>query len=130
LDPNSIVSFGNLQRCLAHSQTEDFYTGESGRESQGGALVCRLYKPEKIMTLLQHAELAVANGSRRRRPARKLGISDQTFTAVARSTGRRKVDQAKRLNALEPENVKLKAVDGGALAGKTNPAGRGGGKLF
>jgi putative transposase len=65
------------------------------------------YKPEQIMTLLRQVEVVIANGKLTPQACREAGISEQTFY---RWHGGLKLDQAKRLKALEQENAKLKRL--------------------
>jgi putative transposase len=68
------------------------------------------YKPEQIMTLLRQVEVVVANGKTTPQACREAGISEQTFYRWRKEYGGLKLDQAKRLKALEQENVKLKRL--------------------
>jgi transposase len=87
------------------------------------------YKPEQIMTLLRQVEVVVANGQLTPQACQEAGISEQTFYRWRKEYGGLKLDQAKRLKALEQENAKLKRLVAELSLEKTDPAGRGGGKL-
>jgi putative transposase len=68
------------------------------------------YKPEQIMTLLRQVEVVVANGKRTPQACREAGISEQTFYRWRKEYGGLKLEQAKRLKALEQENARLKRL--------------------
>jgi len=68
------------------------------------------YKPEQIMTLLRQVEVVVAHGKTTPQACREAGISEQTFYRWRKEYGGLKLDQAKRLKALEQENAKLKRL--------------------
>ena len=66
------------------------------------------YKPEQIIGKLREAEVALAQGQTAAQVCRGLGISEQTFYRWRRVYGGLKVEQAKRLKALEQENTRLR----------------------
>jgi putative transposase len=68
------------------------------------------YKPEQIMTLLRQVEVVIANGQTTPQACREAGISEQTYYRWRKEYGGLKLDQAKRLKALEQENAKLKRL--------------------
>ena len=68
------------------------------------------YKPEQIMTLLRQVEVMIANGQTTPQACREAGITEQTFYRWRKEYGGLKLDQAKRLKALEQENAKLKRL--------------------
>ena len=43
-------------------------------------------------------------------PCRKLGVTEQTYYRWKKEYGGLRVDQAERLKALEPENLRLKQI--------------------
>jgi transposase-like protein len=67
-------------------------------------------KPEQIMALLRQVEVVIANGQTTPQACREAGISEQTFYRWRKEYGGLKLDQAKRLKALEQENAKLKRL--------------------
>jgi transposase-like protein len=69
----------------------------------------KVYKPEEIVNLLRHVEVAVANGKTTEQAAREAGIVEQTYYRWRKEYGGLKVDQAKRLKELEQENGNLVA---------------------
>jgi transposase-like protein len=68
----------------------------------------RRYTPEQIMGKLREAEVALAQGQTAAQVCRSLGIAGQTFYRWRREYGGLKVQQAKRLKALEQENARLR----------------------
>jgi transposase-like protein len=68
------------------------------------------YKPEQIMTLLRQVEVVIANGRTTPQACREAGISEQTYYRWRKEYGGLKLEQAKRLKALEQENAKLKRL--------------------
>jgi transposase-like protein len=66
------------------------------------------YTTEQIIHLLREAEVEVAKGFPIKEIVRKLGITEQTYYRWRKAYGGLKMDQAKRLKALEKENVRLK----------------------
>lgn len=68
------------------------------------------YKPEQIMTLLRQVEVGIANGRTTPQACREAGISEQTYYRWRKEYGGLKLEQAKRLKALEQENAKLKRL--------------------
>jgi len=68
----------------------------------------KLYTPEQIIGKLREAEVALAQGETAAQVCRTLGIAEQTFYRWRREYGVLKVEQAKRLKALEQENARLR----------------------
>jgi putative transposase len=62
------------------------------------------------MALLRQVEVVIANGQTTPQACREAGISEQTFYRWRKEYGGLKLDQAKRLKALEQENAKLKRL--------------------
>jgi len=58
--------------------------------------------------MLREAEVAMAQGQTVGQVCRSLGIVEQTFYLWRREYGGLKIEQAKRLKALEQENARLK----------------------
>jgi transposase-like protein len=78
--------------------------------SEGGIMARKNYTTEKIIHLLREAEVEIAKGVSTKEVARKLGISEQTYYRWRKTYGGLKIDQAKRLKALERENARLKQL--------------------
>jgi putative transposase len=66
------------------------------------------YTPEQIIGKLREAEVALAQGETAGQVCRTLGIAEQTLYRWRREYGGLKVEQAKRLKALEQENARLR----------------------
>ena len=66
------------------------------------------YTPEQIIGKLREAEVALALGETATQVCRTLGIAEQTFYRWRREYGGLKVEQARRLKALEQENARLR----------------------
>jgi putative transposase len=66
------------------------------------------YTPEQIIGKLREAEVALAQGETAGQVSRSLGIAEQTFYRWRREYGGLKIEQAKRLKALEQENARLR----------------------
>jgi len=66
------------------------------------------FTPEQIIGKLRGAEVAMAQGQTVAQVCRGLGIAEQTFYRWRREYGGLKVEQAKRLKALEQENARLR----------------------
>ena len=68
------------------------------------------YSTEQIVTKLRQAEVALGRGLRTPQVYKKLGISEQTYYRWRKEYGGLGLDQAKRLKALEQENLRLKKL--------------------
>ena len=66
------------------------------------------YSTEQIVTKLRQAEVELDRGLRAPQVCKKLGISEQTYYRWRKEYGGLGLDQAKRLKALEQENLRLK----------------------
>ena len=68
------------------------------------------YTPEEILQHLRTVELDTGKGLAVLDAWRKLGIAEQTYYRGKKEYGGLRVDQAKRLKALEQENLRLKRI--------------------
>ena len=69
------------------------------------------YSTEQIVTKLRQAEVELGRGLRPPpQVCKKLGISEQTYDRWRKEYGGLRLDQAKRLKALEQENLRLKKL--------------------
>ena len=68
------------------------------------------YKPEQIVTVLRQIEVAMANRKSTPQARKETGIHTQTYYRWRKEYGGLKVEQAKRLKALEKENTRLKRL--------------------
>ena len=70
----------------------------------------RRFSTEQIIPKLRQAEVELGRGLRPPQVCKKLGISEQTYYRWRKEYGGLRLDQAKRLKALEQENARLKRV--------------------
>ena len=68
------------------------------------------YKPEQIVNLLRQIAGAIGNGKTTPQACRDAGVTAQTYYRWRKEFGGLKLDQAKRLKALEKENGRLKRL--------------------
>ena len=68
----------------------------------------RKHTAEQIIGKLREAEVLLAQGQTVAQVSRALGITEQTYYRWRAEYGGLKVDQAKRLKALERENARLR----------------------
>ena len=73
-------------------------------------MAIKRYKAEQIVTLLRQIEVGIANGKPTPQACKDAEITIQTYYRWRKEYGGLKLDQAKRLKALEKENAKLKRV--------------------
>lgn len=64
--------------------------------------------PEQIIAMLREAEVALAQGKTVGEICRGLSVTEQTYYRWRKEFGGLKVDQAKKLKALDKENTRLK----------------------
>ncbi len=70
----------------------------------------RRYTPEQIIGKLREAEVLLAKGHTVGQACRKLAVTEQTYYRRRREYGGMRVEQARRLKALEKENSRLKKL--------------------
>jgi len=68
------------------------------------------HTPEQIIHKLRQAEVELSKGSTIPQAAKKIGVTEQTFYRWRNEYGGLRLDQAKRLKALETENARLKKM--------------------
>ena len=68
------------------------------------------YTPEEILLHLRTVELDTGQGLAVVDACRKLGLTEQTYYRWKKEYGGLRGDQAKRLKALEQENLRLKRI--------------------
>ena len=68
------------------------------------------YKPEQIVTLLRQIEVEMANGKSTAQACKEAGITQQTYYRWRKEYGGLKLEQARRLKALEKENSRLRRL--------------------
>jgi putative transposase len=70
----------------------------------------KYFTPEQIIRKLREAEILIAEGLPTAQAVRRIGVSEQTYYRWRKEYGGMQVDQARRLKALEKENVRLKRL--------------------
>ena len=70
----------------------------------------KAFKPEQIIGKLREAEVFLSQGLIVGEASRKLGVTEQTYYRWRKEYGGMRVEQAKRLKALEQENTRLKRL--------------------
>jgi len=68
------------------------------------------YRAEEIIPKLREAEILISQGSTQELAAKKISVSVQTLIRWRKEYGGLRIDQAKRLKALEKENGRLKKL--------------------
>ena len=68
------------------------------------------YTPEEVIQHLRTVELDTGKGLAVLDACRKLGMTEPTYDRWKKEYGGLRVDQAKRLNAWEQENLRLKRI--------------------
>ena len=68
------------------------------------------YSTEQVVTKLRQAEVELGRGLCTPQVCKQLGISEQTYYRWRKEYGGLRLDQAKRLKALEQENLRLKKL--------------------
>ncbi len=68
------------------------------------------FSTEQIVTKLRQAEVELGRGLHVPQVCKKLNISEQTYSRWRKEYGGLRLDQAKRLKALEQENTRLKRL--------------------
>ena len=70
----------------------------------------KIFTPEQIIRKLREAEILIAEGMPTNQAARQIGVTEQTYYRWRKEYGGMQVDQAKRLKAIEKENIRLKRL--------------------
>lgn len=68
------------------------------------------YTPEQIIRKLREAEVLISQGMTTLEAARQIGVVEQTYYRWRKEYGGMRLDQARRLKALEKENLRLKRL--------------------
>ena len=68
------------------------------------------FTPEQIINRLREADIMISQGISLTIVLKKIGVSDCTYYRWRQEYGGMKVEQAKRLKALEQENSRLKKL--------------------
>jgi transposase-like protein len=70
----------------------------------------KIYKAEQIIGKLREAEILLGQGKTINEASRQLGISQYTYYRWRKEYGGLRIDQAKKLKAVEKENTRLKKL--------------------
>ena len=68
------------------------------------------HTPEQIIHKLRQAEVELGQGSTVPQVCKKIGVTEQTYYRWRTEYGGLRLDQAKRMKALETENTRLKKL--------------------
>ena len=68
------------------------------------------HSPEVIINKLREAEILLNQGASISEASRKIGVTEQTYYRWRKEFGGMRIEQAKRLKALEKENARLKKL--------------------
>ena len=68
------------------------------------------HRPEQIIHKLRQAEVELGQGFTVPQACKKIGVTEQTFYRWRNEYGGLRLDQAKRMKALETENGRLKKL--------------------
>ena len=68
------------------------------------------YMPEQIIHKLRQAEIEISKGATVAQAAKVIGVTEHTYYRWRAAYGGMRVEQAKRLKALETENARLKKL--------------------
>ena len=73
-------------------------------------MVKKSHSPEQIITKLREAEILLNQGTTVSEASRKIGVTEQTYYRWRKEYGGMRLEQAKRLKAIEKENARLKKL--------------------
>ena len=68
------------------------------------------YSPEQVINKLREAEILLNQGATIGEASRKIGVTEQTYYRWRKEYGGMRLEQAKRLKAIEKENARLKKL--------------------
>jgi transposase-like protein len=68
------------------------------------------HSPELIINKLREAEILLNQGSTVGEASRKIGVTEQTYYRWRKEYGGLRIEQAKKLKAMEKENARLKKL--------------------
>ncbi len=68
------------------------------------------HSPEQIINRLREAEILLNQGANVGEASRKIGVTEQTYYRWREEYGGMRIEQAKRLKAIEKENARLKKL--------------------
>ena len=73
-------------------------------------MVKKSHSPEQIINKLREAEILLNQGANIGEASRKIGVTEQSYYRWRKEYGGMRIEQAKRLKALEKENARLKKL--------------------
>ena len=73
-------------------------------------MVKKSHSPEQVINKLREAEILLNQGANVGEASRKIGVTEQTYYRWRKEYGGMRIEQAKRLKALERENAQLKKL--------------------
>ena len=73
-------------------------------------MVKKAFTPEQIINKLREAEIHINQGIPIAEASRKIGITQQTYYRWRKEYGGLRIEQARKLKALEKENTRLKKL--------------------
>ena len=73
-------------------------------------MVKKSHSPEQIITKLREAEILLNQRTTVSEAIRKIGVTEQTYYRWRKEYGGMRIEQAKRLKAIEKENARLKKL--------------------
>ena len=73
-------------------------------------MVRKNFTPEQIINKLREAEVHINQGMSISEASRKIGVAEQTYYRWRKEYGGLRIEQAKKLKALEKENARLKKL--------------------
>jgi putative transposase len=73
-------------------------------------MVRKSFTPEQIINKLREAEIHINQGISISEASRKIGVTQQTYYRWRKEYGGLRIEQAKKLKALEKENARLKKL--------------------
>ena len=73
-------------------------------------MVKKSHSPEQVIHKLREAEILLNQGANVGEACRKISVTEQTYYRWRKEYGGMRIEQAKRLKALEKENARLKKL--------------------
>jgi len=73
-------------------------------------MVKKSHSPEQVINKLREAEILLNQGANIGEASRKIGVTEQTYYRWRKEYGGMRLEQAKRLKAIEKENARLKKL--------------------
>jgi transposase-like protein len=70
----------------------------------------KIFTPEQVIGKLREAEILIGQGHSIAEASRGIGVTEQTYYRWRKEYGGMRVDQAKRLKAVEKENARLRKL--------------------